>query len=86
MLMTGAWCAPQTRPGQVRGLARRGDEHAIARSRALSAKAEASAGVRCADRTRTSVSMPKDFSVLMQPLTTGKSESLPMITATFLLM
>ena len=46
----------------------------------------AASGVRWALITRASTGMPKAFSRLMAGATTGRSLSLPMITATFLLI
>ena len=55
-------------------------------SRAVLENSAAASGVRWADITRTSTGIPKDFSRLMAGATVGKSLSLPMITATFLLI
>ena len=44
------------------------------------------AGVRCALMTRASTGMPSSLSVPTAFSTTGQSESLPIITATFLLI
>ena len=54
-------------------------------SRAVSAKFRAASGVRCADMTRTSVSMPSASSWRTAFSTTGQSLSLPITTAIFLL-
>ena len=50
---------------------------------ALCEKAAASSGVRCADMTCASTSMPKRLSSRIAGETTGRSLSLPMMTATF---
>ena len=52
-------------------------------SAAPCAKAAASAGVRCAEMTRASTGMSRDLSALSASFTTGRSLSLPMMTATF---
>ena len=52
-------------------------------SSAVRANSSASAGVRWADMTRASKGTPNFFSWVMAPLTTGKSLSEPMMTATF---
>ena len=50
---------------------------------AFPANSAASAGVRCADMTCTSYGIPNLSSSSSAPFTTGRSLSLPMITATF---
>ena len=55
-------------------------------SRAVRENSAAASGVRWADMTFTSTGMPKPFRRLMAGDTVGKSLSLPMMTATFLLI
>ena len=84
MPMTGSVVCAASTPARCAALPAAAMIAAKPWSRADAANSHASAGVRCALMTWTSTPMPNPLRVSIAPLTTGRSLSLPIMTATFL--